>query len=184
MPASPAIKPQYDYISPFKKAREISYVIENNKEKYSYQELISSTPVDEFIEEIPFHLFEIRERIQNSKHILNYQFNWDDDGALPVNPLIFDRVTRFLETYADRIYHLYNVMLITPEIVPVNDGSIDLEWTLENSSFLINFKNTNEEIAFYYGEFKDDDNVIFDTNGQINTSTVKDKFASYLSDLS
>jgi hypothetical protein len=182
--ALPPAKSQYDFVSPFKTAFGTSYSHVESKEKISYKSRSFQYEANNFIEEIPIHLTEVKQKIKDSRYILNYEYNWDDNGALPINPIIFDRAARFLESYTERIYDVCDKILISPEIVPVGDGSIDLEWTLENSSFLINFKNTKEEIAFYYGEFKDKDNVIFDTNGQVNTSTVKDKFASYLSDLS
>jgi len=182
MPVAQEVKPQYEHISILKKVQDTSYV--KVKDSFSYKPSVIEINVKNVIEEIPFHLFDIKKKISEARKILDYGYNWDDNGALPINPLIFNRASRFLETYADRIYDVCNKVLITPEIAPVSDGSIDLEWTLVNSSFLINFKNTYEEIAFYYGEFKDNDNVMFDTNGQINTSAVKDKFASYLADLS
>jgi hypothetical protein len=139
------------------------------------------------IEEVQSHHFclnKIKKRVEESRRMLLLEDNWDDDGAIAINPEIFNRATRFLEDYALRIFDVSDKILIAPDIMPVSDGSVDLEWSLENSSFLINFKNTVEDIAFYYGEFKDNDNITFDTNGQINTTAVNDKFASYLSYLS
>lgn len=133
---------------------------------------------------IPIYMIGIKKKIEHSRRILLYKDNWDDNGALQINPLIFERAVSFLERYAERIYDVCKKILIPPDIVPVNDGSVDLEWNLGGSMFLINFKNIEEPLAFYYGEFKDNENIIFDTNGQIVSTAVNDKFASYLSYLS
>lgn len=130
------------------------------------------------------NLLEINKHIKVSEKILMLKYNWDDDGAKPVNQLVYYRAIKFLESYSNFIYSELGKILIAPDIAPVNDGSIDLEWTLKNSSFLINFKNSKEEVAFYYGEFKENENIVFDTNGQINTETIQNKFAFYLSYLS
>lgn len=132
----------------------------------------------------PENLVEINNRIKASEKILMLKYNWDDDGAKPVNQIVYKRAIKFLEDCSNFIYNVWGKILIAPDIAPVNDGSIDLEWTLESSSFLINFKNTKEGIAFYYGEFKDNKNIVFDTNGQINTGSIQNKFALYLSYLS
>jgi hypothetical protein len=129
-------------------------------------------------------LDKIYAEIKYSKSLLDLKSNWDDNDAIPINPIILNRATSFLENYAKRILDLYRKTLITPSIMPVSDGSIDLEWTTKSSSFLINFKNSNEEVAFYYGEYRDNETILFDTNGQVSTQTINDKFASYLADLS
>ena len=165
--------------------KERFFIITNPITENKEQEAIySEKKIQQNINTCPPNLIKIRERIETERKILTYKENWDDNGALPIPGFIFNRATTFLENYSNRIFDVCGKVLIEPDIMPVPDGSIDLEWNLENSSFLINFKNTKEDIAFYYGEFKDNDNIAFDTNGQINTGTVNDKFASYLSYLS
>jgi hypothetical protein len=192
---TPAIKPLYENVlyvnekkslyikTPFQSAGDRKYIapLKNDKSLHSVEGVLQNTYQSILS---PSHLIEIEERINSSRQILDYKYNWDDNGAIPVNPLIFDRATNFLRDYADSIFNICNKVLRTPDINPVNDGSVDLEWNFENSYFLINFKNTPEEIAFYYGEFKEDNAVIFDANGQINTNSVQGKFATYLSYLS
>jgi hypothetical protein len=198
MPAA-ILPPKLDYfvVSPLQKAQRISFSPKESKKEYvlvgsditrSIRENSifkeNEITIEECSTDVPKYLIDIKNTIESSKEILDLKYNWDDNGAIPINPVIFERVKHFLESYAERIYEVCGKILKMPDIVPVKDGSIDLEWNLENSNFLINFKNTTEEIAFYYGEYKDDDEVVFDTNGQISTGAIKDKFASYLSDLS
>jgi len=189
---TPAVKPAYENVFQInvKKQDYTKRPFQSKEDKYitpatNERGFERTDPVEETVlPSVPPHLRDIIKTIESSRDILSYKDDWDGNGALPINPVIFERVSSFLIGYADRIYDVCKKHLLLPEIVPVNDGSIDIEWNLHNSNFLINFKNTPEEIAFYYGEFKDGNEVTFDTNGQINTSTVKDKFASYLSDLS
>jgi hypothetical protein len=181
---TPVIKASYENV-----ASKPSYFNNNDRIKYRVCKSEPLVPREKITEGhgtafIPDYLAELKERIERSKKILSYKYNWDDNGALTINPQVFQRAVTFLESYSERIYDVCKKVLIPPDIAPVNDGSVDLEWNFDTSSFLINFKNSKEPIAFYYGEFKDNDNVIFDTNGQINPTAVNDKFASYLSYLS
>ena len=38
----------------------------------------------------------LMQEIQNSKYILKLAANWDEEGALPVAPLIYETAIRFL----------------------------------------------------------------------------------------
>lgn len=191
---TPALKPLYEHVlyvnekkSPYTKT---PFNIRGDKYLSPIKEARSPHAVEDVLGKaqdliiLPVHLKEIEETINSSKKILDYKYNWDDNGGVPVNPIIFERATTFLRDYAESIFNVLSKTLRTPDINPVNDGSIDLEWNFENSYFLINFKNTPDEIAFYYGEFKENDKIIFDANGQINTRYVQDQFATHLSHLS
>ncbi|XHR95225.1 hypothetical protein ACFJIV_00475 [Mucilaginibacter sp. UC70_90] len=126
----------------------------------------------------------IKERIEESKKILLLDANWDDCGALAVNEVAYRNAINFLEKYSERILDVFFKDLIPPAIVAVKDGSVDLEWNLENSYLLINFKNDDPDNALYYLAFKKENDIIYDANGQIKIEHVNDKFASNLVDLS
>jgi hypothetical protein len=191
---TPAIKPSYEFVlyvnekkssynkRPFYSNGGGRYILPSKNDK----SLFAPDGVLQIANEpaLPSYLIEIEDRINSSKRILDYKNNWDDNGGIPVNPTIFERATNFLRDYAESVFDVCNKALRTPDINAVGDGSVDLEWNFENAYFLINFKNTEEDIAFYYGEFKEDNKVIFDANGQINTNYVQGQFTTYLSNLS
>jgi len=129
-------------------------------------------------------LSHIEKAVENAKYILRLSDNWDDDGALKIPELIFNRAVDFLYLYSKRAFDVFNFVIRAPIIQPVKDGSIDLEWDTEKAFLLINFKNSQTPTAFYYGEFTTENNQKFDFNGEIPTDTVQDTFVSWLKNLS
>ncbi|MGI0108318.1 hypothetical protein [Salinimicrobium sp. WS361] len=98
------------------------------------------------------NLYHIYESIDKSKTLLELNDDWDDEGAVGSNELIYKRSIHFLVDYAKYIYEIHNSVIEEPEINLVKDGSIDLEWRNENYILLINIRNTPERNIHYYGE--------------------------------
>ena len=121
----------------------------------------------------------LTKEIQDSQYILNLKPNWDEDGALPVSPLIYETSIAFLKNYAVFIAKKYKKTLETPSINPVKNGSIDLEWHTPNARLLINIRDA--ENAYYYGDQHKNTNSI---KGSVTTQTVENFFAVWMTKLS
>ena len=187
MPASPAVLQPYENVR-FLKEKGPDYITKiplykTEHEVESKQSIITKA-IDSVV--IPAKLIPtpIKDKIEKSKKIFSLEYNWDDCGASTISKVAFKNAIDFLEKYAERILDVSCKELIPPEIVPVKDGSVDLEWNLKNSYLLINFRSEDIDNALYYLAYKDGDIITFDANGQINTKNINDKFASNLVDLS
>lgn len=117
---------------------------------------------------------ELELTITESKSMLDLEEGWDDEGALPIKTQLWLKMSKFLWSYNKYIFGKYHKSLVTPDIAPVPDGSIDLTWRLNNSRLLINFQGSE---AIYYGDLgKDIDSI----KGKIDTMVVKGFLASWM----
>ena len=120
----------------------------------------------------------LKEEILKSKYILKLENNWDEDGALPVSPTIYETAIHFLQNYTMFIFETYKMIVETPSINPVKNGSIDLEWHTPNAQLLINIRDTQN--AYYYGDQNNNINAI---KGNVSTQTVEIFFAVWMTKL-
>lgn len=98
------------------------------------------------------NLHHIYEAINESKHLLELEDDWDEEGALATNEIIYKRSIDILVTYSNYVYEEHGFAIEAPEINLVKDGSIDLEWRSKDYILLINVRNTKERNIHYYGE--------------------------------
>ena len=126
---------------------------------------------------LPKDLEHISKAISEAQFIPNLQNDWDDNNALKIPTQIFERAIQFVKSYALFLYDKYGFLLVEPSIMPVPDGSIDISWNTPNASLLICIKNQQDEVAYYYGEFFENDQKV-DSNGQIPTNTTMASFAN------
>ena len=103
---------------------------------------------------IPQKLKHIESSINDAHSILNLVDNWDDDGAYKVPKNVYNNAILFLKRYALFILNDLKIIISAPEINPVKDGSIDLEWHTPNARMLINVNNTGK-IGYYGDNFND-----------------------------
>ena len=123
----------------------------------------------------PIGLRLLVQAVEASKHILNLADNWDEDGALPISPLIHETATRFLQNYAFFIFKKYKVVIETPAINPVKNGSIDLEWHTPTVQLLINIRDTQN--AYFYGDYYNNINPV---KGSVSTQKIEPFFATWM----
>ncbi|MEX0966749.1 MAG: hypothetical protein WD077_05890 [Bacteroidia bacterium] len=103
---------------------------------------------------IDFRFSEIADEIEASKYILELEQGWDGENAEIIKSEIWKAATKFLINAALEINKEYSVIIQTPEINPVKDGSIDLSWRTEKARMLINVRErAGEMVANYYGDF-------------------------------
>jgi hypothetical protein len=92
------------------------------------------------------------DQIRDSQKLLEYEKNWDDENALPTDAETLKRAETFLLCYAKEIHKKFECKILkTPYIDITPNGSITIDWNLENASFLIIFSKENTQRAFFYG---------------------------------
>jgi hypothetical protein len=127
---------------------------------------------------LPRSLKHIKESIDKSRFILDLTTNWDDNGALPVSKAVYSNAVSFLKKYVLFISTDLGTIISAPDINPVKDGSIDLEWHTPHTRMLINVKTTGE-IA-YYGDNYSDVNSI---KGKVSSDTIQKFLAVWMTKL-
>ena len=117
--------------------------------------------------------------INEAKELLNYQTDWDEDGSLATNEVVFNNAISFLVSYANFIYQNYsNTVLSVPYIDITREGGISIFWESAKAKFLIIFKNSDSKTAFFFGE-KTDTKIPFKSAIEINGS-VDESIASWM----
>lgn len=107
--------------------------------------------------------------IQESYILLNLKDDWDDDGAVKVNELTFNRAIEFLIIYSKYVLEIFDTRIKAPVISAGRDGSIDLSWTTDNVELLITTLNTQNFNIHYYGDDGNNNTII---KGFLNSLTV------------
>ena len=99
-------------------------------------------------------LNKIKQAIEDSKYLLSFKKDWDDEGSEPYNKEVWDRATLFVLCNAEWLLSK-NLPMYIPDILPGPDGSIDISWETEKFDCLLNFPDDNSGLAHYYyiGEF-------------------------------
>ena len=91
-----------------------------------------------------------RQAIQEQvEELQSLEVDWDDSGALAPIPGNIDNAVNFLWA---AFYDLQKseIFLCIPEVNACPDGSVDVVWRRNKAFMLINFRNPEEQIAFYY----------------------------------
>jgi len=100
----------------------------------------------------PSELISIADQLTEATEILNYQDDWDENGADATDQKTFLSAARFLEVYSNFIFKNYAKVLAIPYVDITRDGSISIDWETENGKFLIIFNKQPTNRDFYYGE--------------------------------
>ncbi len=101
---------------------------------------------------LPSELSAIASEIKDSKKILDLQDDWDSEGALAVPQFVWERAAKTLISYSKWIWENKGVILVTPSIDALADGSIDIMWNGTKGRLLLNIRNSSSSEAHYYGD--------------------------------
>lgn len=126
---------------------------------------------------LPSELYHIECEIQASDYILELEDNWDDEGALRVDDVVYKNATNFLINYSKWIFQNKGYIIQAPQINPCRDGSIDLSWRIPKARMLINFKNDGSDLAHYYGDYYNNINSI---KGYVKTDEIQEFLATWM----
>lgn len=121
--------------------------------------------------------FYINSAIENAKYILDLETGWDGESADKISPAIFNSAMNFIKLYFNELFTL-NLIVKTPIISPVNDGSVDILWQNASAKLLINI--SDESIGYYYGISFNKTREPNDFNGKISILYVEPFFTDWL----
>jgi hypothetical protein len=133
---------------------------------YSYGEPneIEIRYANHLVAKILVELAHIAEAIEESKSILDFEDNWDDEGAERIQYLTWLRAISFLESYAISAYKNFGVVIEKPDLTPGPEGSIDVIWKSASYRLLINISKEENQSALFYGDNYKDEKI----KGSIN----------------
>lgn len=160
-----------------------SDIIEDNYGFTTSSEIVHAKSIEITVKNhLVAELDDINLAIKESSYLYSLEEGWDGAKAKKIPTFLLERAFNFLRNYAEYLFDLYNFKLIAPNISPLSDGSIDLEWRTPSCILLINFKNTQDDIAYYYGELIEEKEK-FNVNGEISTRSPLSTFALWLKNL-
>ena len=108
---------------------------------------------------------ELKKAIETSKQLLEYEDDWDGEGALGYSKPTLDKAEKFLTDNALSFWKDNAVWVITPDFCPGPNGSIDLLWKLKDRELLINIPVDENNLAGYYGDNSQNGSII---KGKLN----------------
>jgi len=133
------------FIRVVKPVKETSDVIQ--------EESVYSFEVNGLKYDVPLCLKYIAKQIEEAKVILDYEDDWDDEGAVATDVNTFTKAIDFVVQYSVFIYNSYKAILKEPYIDILRDGTISVHWEAsKNNQMLIIFKKDEGEIAHYYAQ--------------------------------
>jgi len=91
--------------------------------------------------------------LEESKILLSFEDDWDDEGANKPNKEAYHVAIHFLKEYFNYISKIYGETLKLPYIDAMPDGSIYLNWD-DDVKFLIIFKRA-DGLSYFYGQNQD-----------------------------
>lgn len=94
--------------------------------------------------------------ISDSKYILDFEEDWDDEGANATNLDTYNRAINFVRDYSIQIFMSAEprIKISAPSIEILRDGSVAVNWETKKASFLIVFDISNDKISYCYGKNK------------------------------
>ncbi len=108
------------------------------------------------IKDQTFHLDhrlkDIADSIHDAAQILDFNEDWDDNGANSTNFQTFLKATNFLISYSTELLRFG--VIETPFIDLMRDGSISILWDTPKASLLVIFQKNDSELSHFYGEEK------------------------------
>jgi hypothetical protein len=128
---------------------------------------------------LPSSLSHIEKAIEYANYIPKLEDDWDGEGAIGIPAQIFTRAKNFIQDYSKSLFEKSSIVLVAPIISPLSDGSIDVLWQTKSNSLLVNVKNSEMDICYYYGVF-DIQNLKHDFNGKISTTPIVPFFFDWL----
>lgn len=94
----------------------------------------------------------IEEAVEESREMLSWPDNWDEEGGVAIQEETWIRATTFLITTASDFLRLTRTELPKPLISAGPDGSIDIHWRDRPRELLINVPADPTEPMSFYGD--------------------------------
>lgn len=120
----------------------------------------------------------IRDAIQQSRRMLEFGDDWDDEGSVGYTEAVWERSSAFLLNYIVDFLKGRSISIEAPSITPGPDGSFDIYWRLNGRKLLVNIPADENASATFYGDNRDGDVV----KGSLNTATGKQWLLTWLTE--
>ena len=114
--------------------------------------LLPITLENKHISHLPFQLVALRDEINTSKYLLQFEDNWDGEGSEKYSSKTWVKAVSFICNYANRVFYDYGQTIPIPAIYHGPKESIDLYWKNESFNLLVNFPKEDSELASFYGD--------------------------------
>lgn len=135
----------------------------------------------DFKVQLPNSFKVIANEIEESKHLLDLEEDWDGEGGMQITFETWKKAISFIVDYAMWLYDKHQHFVIEPpQINPGPDTSIDLLWRNEKYRLLVNIPENSEQPVEYYGDNNHGENSI---KGKLKTGSVQEFFALWLKNM-
>lgn len=145
--------------------RESFYKIDIRNKKFRFEQeqpeisLIETKPIairikldSEEIVELPIQLKDIADVIEESKYMLSFKDNWDDEGSVGYKKVTWIRACKFIANYSKWIFEKTELIMDLPKISHGPEGSIDIYWKNDEYRLLINIPESPTSPFSIYGD--------------------------------
>ncbi|TAK55851.1 MAG: hypothetical protein EPO24_11715 [Bacteroidetes bacterium] len=99
----------------------------------------------------PPALTPLAEEIEHSKYILEFEDNWDDEGAIKYESATWVRAVVYISNAAKKMLDRTGKVISKPTISHGPQGSIDIHWSTDKYYLLINIPMQENVPANFYG---------------------------------
>src|SRR5437868_4056239 len=130
------------------------------------------------VSDVPPNFQAIVDAIRESRDMLEWEDNWDDEGSPGYNESTWDRANNFVTLNAVRLWREKGVSIMAPTLFPGPDGSIDIRWRTNNRELYVNIPADATESATYYG-YSESGEI---TKGNLNLSAQNYWLLAWMSD--
>lgn len=101
---------------------------------------------------LPIHFKDLAEKIEESKYMLDFKDNWDDEGSIRYKKETWIRAIKFIINYLKWAKEKADSIIKIPNIAHGPNGSIDIYWNDKNYRMLINIPENPESPFSIYGD--------------------------------
>lgn len=106
---------------------------------------------DEYM--LSHELHHLVKALVDSQNLLTLPNDWDDEGASATDFPTLKKAVDFIVKYSEYILKTpRDIVIDTPDIDILRDGSISVNWETDKGSFLIIFKRGEHEFTYLYGK--------------------------------
>lgn len=103
----------------------------------------------------------IAESFKRSERMLEWEDDWDDEGAKAITRSTFDRARTIVDVLEETLSGGHSLTLPAPDVAPgPGDGSIDLHWRQPKWELLLNVPADFAVAPDWYGDTLDQQNVV------------------------
>ena len=123
---------------------------------------------------------DLKDEIIDSLYILELKEGWGENGAA-IKDGAYKCAIGFLIKYFEYIHTHSSIVISTPEINPVRNGSIDLVWNTTNGYMLVNIAKKKDALQGTFFGFKKTNKKI--KEGEIDIQNVEPPMALWMTTL-